>query len=843
VPSHLAESPSSPYRSSVVHEIFDIMSQTPQAIALTDGDVELTYDELRQRAELVAKSLAHREITPGSIIGMHLPRSADAIAALLGIMVSGCVYLPLDPAYPAARLRYMLDQADAAAVISQDSDPEMYGPERIWLPAPSKLPAEDGSLAAASFGPDDLAYVLFTSGSTGQPKGVMVTHENITVMREWGVKILGLTAFDSSATTCSLSFDPSFFEILLPLSVGGTVHVIPHALALGQLSRPVSYVASTPTVVSELLRAGQLPPLKAVCVGGESLAPDVAERILSSGRVGALVNSYGPTECAVGVTTAEITLPVPDLIPLGRQTPGTEILILDEDGKQLPDGEVGELCLFGRQVSRGYVNDPEKTAQRFLLGPSGAAEPQRYYRTGDLGYRTEDGLVYFRGRADRQVKINGIRIELGEIDAALRSHPQVADAATIEQEHERTVAYIVAAEPGADIDFAALKDHVAESLPRFMVPAGIVVVPELPMTVNGKLDTAALPEWVPGRPERETHAADDVDEVTARVIEIAAEITGFVGQIEPSDDFIADLGGTSIGIVRLLVELERYSGRRLRIGDALADTSVAGLAGLQRKEAASPVDFAFNTDGEAPPLFLIHPYLGGMLSLKRAAERLPANQPVYGLHVYGDMSQPDDQLTISALADDALRRIREVQPTGRVTMLGWSAGGLIAFEAARKLVEAGEPEPRLLLMDATLTNGPLGYYWGESLMNPREIIPNGSRILWNFAGRVLRPGQSTDPGPRLSLPPEDLMALNEKNLKALSIAVKTFKGQPYDGSLTVMRTRQGRLMSFGRRYLGWRSVTRGKITAIDAPGVHLTMLEPPHVETTTRKLAAWLAED
>ena len=235
----------------------------------------------------------------------------------------------------------------------------------------------------------------------------MVTHENITLMTEWSVKVLGVTQFDASATSSSLSFDPSFHEILLPLSVGGTVHVIPHALALGQLTRQVSFVATTPTVANELLRAGLLPPLKVLMVGGEVLAPDVAARLLSSGRVGRLLNCYGPTECTVCVTVAEVTAPVPEVIPIGRQVPGTEVLILDENGQPLPDGEVGEICIFGGQVADGYVNDPAGTAERFVVRVDRTTGPQRYYRTGDLGYRLGDGVIYFAGRADRQVKING----------------------------------------------------------------------------------------------------------------------------------------------------------------------------------------------------------------------------------------------------------------------------------------------------------------------------------------------------------------------------------------------------------------------------------------------------
>ena len=197
----------------------------------------------------------------------------------------------------------------------------------------------------------------------------MVSHENITLMNDWSAKALGFTSLDASATTCSLSFDPSFHEILLPLSVGGTVHVIPHALALGQLARPVSLIATTPTVANELLRAGQLPPLKTLMLGGEALAPDIAERLLSSGRVGTLLNCYGPTECTVCVTIAEVTAPVPAVIPIGRQVPSTEVLILDEQGQRLADGELGEICVFGRQVAHGYVNDPAGTVERFAVQP------------------------------------------------------------------------------------------------------------------------------------------------------------------------------------------------------------------------------------------------------------------------------------------------------------------------------------------------------------------------------------------------------------------------------------------------------------------------------------------
>ena len=849
---HASERPAAEHRSSVIHAIYDLMSQAPHAIAVTDGDVEWTYDALRRRSDMVARSLASHGITRGSVVGMHLPRCADAIAIMLGVMVSGCVYLPLEPTYPASRLRFMLDQAGAVAVISNVCDPDLYGSHRIWIPSPSQLVSAPETSTSKppiyspekeAFSPQDCAYVLFTSGSTGEPKGVVVTHENITFMTEWSAKFFGATRFDASATSCSLSFDPSFQEILLPLSVGGTVHVIPHALALGELTREVSFVATTPAVASELLRAGLLPPLKVLMVGGEVLARDVAARLLSSGRVGRLLNAYGPTECTVCVTVEEVTAPVPEVIPVGRQVPGTEVLILDNDGYQLPAGEVGEICIFGGQVADCYINDPAGTAERFVISSNPTGDTRRYYRTGDLGYRTNDGVTYFMGRADRQVKINGVRIELGEVDAVLRSHSQISEATTVVRGDDRTVAYVVPTRASVNVDIADVRRYLTENLPRFMLPAGIVVMPELPKTVNGKLDTAALPEWTPSRCERELLTIDEIDELTARVLQIIANVTGFTDQIRLSDDFIDDLGGTSLDIVRVLVELERYSGERMRISDALADTSVAGIVSLLREHQVSrPADFAFNADGDASPLFLIHAYLGGMLGFRRLADLLPQSQPVYGLHVYSS-GQSGSELTISSLAHAAVKRIREIQPTGKIALLGHSAGGLIAFEAARQILEAGDPEPRVLLMDTPRPNGSLAYYWGESLLYWREIIGNPVKVIRGAATRLIQKVWPRDSGGNVPARPDDLMTLAQRHMESIDTAIMRYKAQEYHGSLAIMRTRQGLIMALGRRNLGWNPIIKGRRKIIGAPGGHLNMLDEPHIHFVAEKLTEWLTSD
>jgi amino acid adenylation domain-containing protein len=758
-------------------------------------------------------------------------------------MAPGYVYLPLDPDYPRGRLQFMLDRAGAAAVISQDNDPDLYGTRRLWLPSPSQTSeaeareiALSGSwLGGTCLNPKDRAYILFTSGSTGEPKGVEVNHGNLSLMIEWSVNVLDITSADSSATVTSFNFDPCLQEILAPLSVGGTVHVISHALRLGQLNRPVSFAACTPTLANELLQAGLLPHLKTLMVGGEMLTPDVASGLLASGRVGRLLNCYGPTECTVCVTVQEVTDPVHAPIPIGRQVPGTQVGIFDREGHRLADGVIGELCISGGQVADGYVNDPVGTVERFRVHTDPATGPQRYYHTGDLGYRLDDGVFYFLGRADRQVKINGCRIELGEVDAVLRSHPQIAEAAAVVSDGERLVAYVVPARPGVDV--AEVRRHLAEQLPLYMVPAGIVVLDELPKTINGKVDESALPVWTPGRTGQE---ALSVDAFTAQVARAIAEVTGFVGQIRPTDDFINDLGGSSLGIVRVLAQIERESGRRLRISEALADTSVAGLASLVRGDSvSSPADFAFNTEGHAPPLFLVHAYLGGMLRFRRLAALLPSGQPVYGIHVHCSEEQASSAHAVSVFARDALDRIRAIQPTGRITVAGHSAGGLIALEVARYLLDVDEPEPRVLLIDTVRTSGVSRYYWAEFLLNFPELMDvPPDKCVSQLKGAWRRRRNQRNPAEH-----DDLLGLVERDEVFTNNVVRRHRTQAYRGAITLMRTRQGRVMAFGRSDLGWRSVVDGELSRVDIPGGHISAFEYPHVLSMAYKIREWLSAE
>jgi thioesterase domain-containing protein len=431
------------------------------------------------------------------------------------------------------------------------------------------------------------------------------------------------------------------------------------------------------------------------------------------------------------------------------------------------------------------------------------------------------------------VKINGCRIELGEVDAVLRSHPQIAEATSVVSDGERLVAYVVPVRSGVDV--SDVRRYLSERLPLFMVPTGIVVLDELPKTVSGKLDESALPAWAPSRTG---HEALSVDVFTAQVARAIADVTGFVGQIRPTDDFINDLGGSSLGIVRVLARIERESGRRLRLGDALADTSVAGLANLVRGDSvSSPADFAFNTEGGEPPLFLVHAYLGGMLRYRRLAELLPSQQPIYGIHVHCTEGQTSSAQAVSEFARDALDRIRAIQPTGRISVAGHSAGGLVALEVARHLLGVSEPDPRVLLIDTVRTSGNCSYYWAELLLNVPELmdVPPSkcvSQLREAWRRRRSHRNPATD---------DDLLGLVERNEVFANNVVRRHRTHAYRGAVTVMRTRQGRLMAFGRSDLGWGSVVSGDLNQVDIPGGHISAFEYPHVLSMAQKIAEWLS--
>ncbi|MFC5418456.1 amino acid adenylation domain-containing protein [Bosea eneae] len=540
----------------------------PRAVALSLGPAHLSYAELDERAETLAARLAAMGAGPGAIVGLCLPRSLDLIVALVAILKSGAAYLPLDPAYPGERLAFMVEDADAAIIVaSEHADWLPPGRQRLdphQAEGSKATPSPTRRAAAAN----DLAYVIYTSGSTGKPKGVAIEHTAVTRLFSATQGWFGFRSSDVWTLFHSVSFDFSVWEIWGALLHGGRLVIVPEsttrdpAAFLRLLAEEgVTVLNQTPSAFAALDRADQdrggrdRLSLRLVIFGGEALDPRrLAGWYQRRGEHAHLINMYGITETTVHVTYRPLspidTQQRSSLI--GRPIPDLALLLLDgETMRPVARGEIGEIFVAGAGLARGYLNRPELNAARFVPHPD---EPgARLYRSGDLARQVDEDDYEYLGRADQQVKIRGFRVELGEIETALMAHPAIRQAAVLlrsDDGNERLVAYLLS--DGAERPSpAALKAHLGETLPAHMVPAAFVFLPDLPLTVNGKLDRAALP--APGRTRPETAApyAAPRNALERRFAEAVAEI--FQIDIVGIDDNFFDLGGNSL----LVAELHR----------------------------------------------------------------------------------------------------------------------------------------------------------------------------------------------------------------------------------------------------------------------------------------------
>lgn len=570
----------------------------PDAVALSCGTSRLTYAELDARAERLADRLVACDVGPGSIVGLCLLRSIDLVVALLAVLKSGAAYLPLDPAYPAERLAYMVEDADAALVIAAPESVDWLGPDRRRLD-PSLDQATAGEPTAPSRRaalPGDLAYIIYTSGSTGRPKGVAIEHA--AVVRLFGATQAWFTFQPSDVWSLfhSVSFDFSVWEIWGALLYGGRLVIVtesatrdPGAFLRLLAEEKVTVLNQTPSAFAALDRAdgdraGRDPlALRLVIFGGEALDPRrLTGWYRRRGEQALLVNMYGITETTVHVSYRPLSPADTSLAgsPIGCAIPDLEIRLLDGETMQpVAPGDVGEIFVGGAGLARGYLNRPDLTQARFVPDPlnSGA----RLYRSGDLARQTAPGAYEHLGRADQQIKIRGFRVELAEIEAALLSHAGLREAAVLLRAdpagHDRLVGYVVCdpAEPPGQAD---LKAHLARSLPDHMVPAAFVYLASLPLTVNGKLDRAALP--LPGRARPESVAVYCMprDGLERRIAEVVAEVLR-IDAVGIDDNFF-DLGGDSLLMVEMHRRLRDEDAPDLKLIDLYRHPNIRALAGL-----------------------------------------------------------------------------------------------------------------------------------------------------------------------------------------------------------------------------------------------------------------------
>jgi amino acid adenylation domain-containing protein len=562
----------SPYpRDASIHELFERQcAQTPDAAALEYGSRTLTYAELDAAANRLARYLERGGVRPGALIGLCLERGAETIVAMLGILKAGCAYVPLDPEYPAARLAFMLEDAVAPVLVTERAMlarlPDYTGRVVELDGEREAILLEDASTSARSGAPTDLAYVIYTSGSTGTPKGVAVPHRAVVrLVRD--TDYLQLGAQDRVVQASNTSFDAATFEIWGALLNGGCLvgaareqTLVPAEYAAFLRARRISAMFITTALFNQMARAvpDAFSTLGAVLFGGEAVDAECVRRVLRSGRPRRLLHVYGPTESTTFASWFEVERVADDAItvPIGRPIANTDLYVLDAHGNPVPAGVVGELYVGGDGLAQGYWRRPDLTAERFVRNPHAPDGPELLYRTGDLVQWRRDGVVEFVGRIDDQVKLRGFRIELAEIEARLRECAEVAEAIVMLREtggEKQLIAYVVPARRGI-LEVGAVKAHLQQALPSFMVPAAIVELEAMPLTKNGKVDRARLPEPSAERASGTTYVTPRTD-TEQRIAAVWREVLE-LGAVGIDDNFF-DLGGDSFRLVRVHAALQQ----------------------------------------------------------------------------------------------------------------------------------------------------------------------------------------------------------------------------------------------------------------------------------------------
>lgn len=749
------------------------VARTPEALAVADTDREVTFAELDEEAAVISNWLRSQGIRRGDIVGVALPRSVDLLVSLLAVMRCGAAYLPIDLTHPKSRLEITLQSSGAKLVIAAESDAKLVPVvPGVVLPRTNAdanrdtgRSAKPNPDASVEINPGDAAYVIYTSGSTGEPKGVVIEHDAIVNRLLWMQNAYGIGRGDNVLQKTPITFDVSVWELFLPLISGATLYMAPPEshrdpawLAAIINEWRISVMHFVPSMLAAFLdepRAATVTSLTRVFCSGEALPATLRDRFHKTIK-SELHNLYGPTEAAVDVTewnasAEDISHPV----PIGKPVWNTQMYVLDRMMRPVPEHTVGDLYIGGRQLARGYLGNPELTAEKFVNRPETLGDAQslapvfrRIYNTGDLAYWTKEGALVYVGRSDDQVKIRGLRVELGDINSAILQDRTIADAAAVistDSGSQELIAYVVPAIVPGDqgsrypIDPNQIRERIASILPDYMVPAWIIELDEMPLSSSGKLDRRALPRPVRsdrsgGKPPA-TPTEIALADIYKSVLVGNADNTEHSLQVSADDDFFV-LGGHSLLAAKLMLSVRTRWDCDLRLGAVFAHPTVERLAAqidlaveIQSREETGTSSTASRSSssvgleplirlsGSAPsaqhewgvsaltPIFCIHPAGGiswcyGALSRELARLNPSDNRTVYALQ--SRALQPDylPEATLPDMAADYCAQIEAVYPKGPVLLLGWSVGGIIAHEMAVRFEREGRNAPLVVMLDS-----------------------------------------------------------------------------------------------------------------------------------------------
>ena len=711
--------------AQLVHTLFEQhAARTPGATAISFAGRSVSYGKLNRLANQLAHYLISRGVSSESLVGIMLPRSPELIVALLATLKAGGAYLPLDPSYPTERLASMSEDAEASLFLTTSELRPLLPTTTVPVVCLDEVAAlcseyntDDLRVDVA---PDNLAYMIYTSGSSGAPKGVMISHAALADYLPIVIERLGLTAADRFLQFASASFDVAVEEIFPTLAAGAQLVLceeVPYGDEFNKmLEREQVSVCELPTAywqewVREMHSQQQSVPagLRLVIVGGEKNTAESVRRwrIVNDERT-RLLHVYGVTEATVTTSLYElgcgsVSAESEVAMPLGGVLRNSEMYVLDERMNPVPIGVHGELYLGGNSLGRGYRNKPEATAEKYVPHPYGRQAGERLYRTGDIVRWRTPALLEFVGRADGLVKVRGFRIELGEIETAIKRHHSIRDAAVevVEKAEgdNRIVAYLVYKEHGRRLEVRHWYQSLKEKLPAYMVPSLFITVDHLPLTPNGKIDRQALPKPDWSEVNAQKPYVGPVGATQLRMQQIWGKILG-MHPISVIADFF-ELGGHSLLAVRLMSEIQKHFGRDLPLSVLFQGATIEGLSLIvDNKEMGSFVNplVGINVEGSRRPFFCAHAVGGNLVSYLELARQLGPDQPFYGLQT--PLQEFGQQFnSLEDMAACYVNEIRTLQPEGPYLIGGWSMGGIVAFEMAHHLHRLGEKVGLLAIMD------------------------------------------------------------------------------------------------------------------------------------------------
>lgn len=831
--------------------------KTPGRTAVISGSEELTYQQLQDRSDQVAALLIEQGVEKGKFVGVFMERSVDLIIGLLATIKVGGIYVPLDPANPLERLSVIADDAQAEFILTHRPLKKRavdFSSKIILIEEAPKNKYVQLPVVHAS----DFAYVNYTSGSSGKPKGVLIPHYSVIDHHSAILDALGANVDEKIYSVASVAFDPSVQDFFMPLFIGATVVVAKESvktdgfLLKEDLERHLpTLMQATPSTWRMLISAGWKghKGLTILC-GGEGLNKELANQLIE--RSGRLYNIYGPTETTIWSTlkllTGDrmLTKASSGYEPVGQPINNVQIYLLDKYMNPVPVGVAGEIYIGGVGVApEGYFKRPELTTEKFIDNPFEDRFGGKLYRTGDMARYLSNGDLEYLNRADNQVKIRGFRIELGEIESALSQHPQIKENVVVIREdqtgNKRLVAYLVPSNGKIDSG-KLLKNYLRDKLPEYMLPSAFIPMAQFPLTATLKINRNLLPEPEYKRDDLEESYEAPQNEQEQLLTTIWSELLG-LDQIGVHDNFF-ELGGHSILAVKMMAKIEKQTGKKLPLSVLLEHSTIRRLSYLMEEGQQKKSEYLsltpIKSTGSKPPIYLVHGAGLHVLMYEMLSRYMDEDQPIYAMQARGLNGEAEPLSSIEDIAAHYIKEILQHNPNGPYSIAGYSFGGLIAFEMGKQLKAMGKELLMLGVFDTVVRKS----ITGQSDSYYDNLKKKGKKVAWNLSMLAQQPMRglkykskslqmyfkrlrysTLQENKKVKDGEVDYAAIvDQKNKEAFG----KYRITAFDGALHLFRAKEKRFFIDDFEFLGWRPFIEKKIHIHEVPGDHLHLFDPPN---------------